>query len=49
MADISETQEAPESTTKRWYVVQAFSGYEKQVKKSIEEHVERAGNGREFW
>jgi transcriptional antiterminator NusG len=29
--------------SKRWYVVHAFSGYEKQVKKSLEERVKRAG------
>lgn len=29
--------------TKRWYVVQAFSGYEKRVKHSIEERVALAG------
>lgn len=27
----------------RWFVVQAFSGFEKQVKKSLQDHVERAG------
>lgn len=27
---------------KRWYVVHAFSGYEKQVKKSLEDRIERA-------
>ena len=26
---------------KRWYVIQAFSGYEKQVQKSLREHIER--------
>ena len=28
--------------TKRWYVVHAYSGYEKQVKRSLEERIERA-------
>ena len=28
---------------KRWYVVHAYSGYEKQVKRSLEERIERAG------
>jgi len=28
---------------KRWYVVHAYSGYEKQVKKSLEDRIERAG------
>ena len=32
----------------RWYVVQAFSGYEKKVMKSLEEHVERAGKQEAF-
>ena len=26
---------------KRWYVIQAFSGYEKRVQKSLQERVER--------
>jgi transcriptional antiterminator NusG len=28
---------------RRWYVVHAYSGYEKQVKKSLEDRIERAG------
>ena len=28
---------------KRWYVVQAYSGFEKQVKRSLEDRIERAG------
>lgn len=31
-------QDAPK---KRWYVIQAFSGYEKKVKLSLREHIER--------
>jgi transcriptional antiterminator NusG len=27
----------------RWYVIQAFSGYEKHVQKSLKEHIARAG------
>lgn len=27
----------------RWYVVQAFSGYEKHVQQSLKEHIKRAG------
>lgn len=34
--------------TQRWYVVQAFSGYEKSVKRSLEERIERAGLGDRF-
>ena len=40
MAQDGQNTEQP--TKKRWYVVQAFSGYEKHVKKAIQEHVERA-------
>jgi transcriptional antiterminator NusG len=32
----------------RWYVVQAFSGYEKKVMASLQEHVERAGKQEAF-
>ncbi len=28
---------------KRWYVIHAYSGFEKQVKKSLEERIKRAG------
>ena len=34
--------------TKRWYVVQAFSGFEGVVKRSLEERIERAGMGDKF-
>ncbi len=34
--------------SKRWYVVQAYSGYEKQVKRSIEERVILAGLEEKF-
>ena len=27
----------------RWYVVQAFSGFEKQVRRSLQEHIRDAG------
>lgn len=33
---------------KKWYAVQAFSGYEKSVKKALEERVVRAGLGDQF-
>ncbi len=44
MQSASDSQPKPEADEikKRWYVVQAFSGYEKKVKLSIEEHIERA-------
>ncbi|PCH65726.1 MAG: transcription termination/antitermination protein NusG [Gammaproteobacteria bacterium] len=29
--------------SKRWYVIQAYSGYEAQVKRSLEERIERFG------
>jgi len=29
--------------TKRWYVVHAYSGFEKSVKRSLEERIERSG------
>ena len=32
----------------RWYVVQAFSGFEGVVKRSLEERIERAGMGDKF-
>lgn len=32
----------------RWFVVQAFSGYEGTVKRSLEERIERAGLGEKF-
>lgn len=32
----------------RWYVVQAFSGFEGQVKRSLEERIERYGMGDHF-
>ena len=34
--------------TQRWYVVQAFSGFENSVKRSLEERVERAGLSEKF-
>lgn len=32
----------------RWFVVQAFSGFENTVKRSLEERIERAGVGEKF-
>ena len=34
---------APDKDDKRWYVVQAYSGYEKQVQKLMREHIDRSG------
>jgi transcriptional antiterminator NusG len=33
---------------KRWYVVHAYSGFEKQVKRSLEDRIQRAGMDDEF-
>lgn len=35
--------EKPENPAMRWYVVQAFSGFEKHVKKALQDHVVRMG------
>jgi transcriptional antiterminator NusG len=32
-----------ENQKMRWYVIQAFSGYEKKVKQSLQEHIDRSG------
>ena len=32
----------------RWYVVHAYSGFENQVKRSLEERVKRSGMGDKF-
>jgi transcriptional antiterminator NusG len=34
--------------TKRWYVVHAYSGFEKQVKRSLEDRIQRAGMEESF-
>jgi len=34
--------------TMRWYVVQAYSGFEKSVQKSLKEHIKRAGMEDQF-
>lgn len=33
---------APAESAKRWYVVQAYSGYEKRVQQSLREHIDRS-------
>lgn len=33
---------------KRWYVIQAYSGYEKHVQQSLKDHIERAGMEAQF-
>ena len=48
-AAATETAPAPrEGANMRWYVVQAFSGFEAVVKRSLIERVERAGMGEKF-
>ncbi|MGI9309934.1 MAG: transcription termination/antitermination protein NusG [bacterium] len=42
------TAPAAESEDKRWYVIQAYSGFEKRVQKSLREHIDRAGMGDDF-
>jgi len=34
--------------SKRWYVVHAYSGFEQQVKRLLEEHIKRSGLGEFF-
>ena len=34
--------------SKRWYVVHAYSGYEKSVQRALKERIERAGMQDEF-
>ncbi|MGI9318686.1 MAG: transcription termination/antitermination protein NusG [bacterium] len=40
---VAQEPAAEDSVKKRWYVLQAFSGYEKKVKQSLQEHIDRAG------
>lgn len=43
MSEQEAVSQAQEPIKKRWYVLQAFSGYEKKVKQSLREHIDRAG------
>lgn len=36
-------EEITNSDGRRWYVVQAFSGFEKKVAESLKDHIQRAG------
>ena len=33
----------------KWYVLQAYSGYENKVKQSLEDMIKREGIGEFFW
>ena len=35
--------------SKKWYVVQAYSGFEKNVQKALKDRIEREGDGCIFW
>lgn len=39
--DTQQAAAANDAPKMRWYVIQAFSGYEKKVKQSLQEHIER--------
>lgn len=40
---IESGADEPDKPAMRWYVIQAFSGYEKKVKLSLQEYIDRAG------
>jgi transcriptional antiterminator NusG len=42
------TESGVDTSKMRWYVIQAFSGYEKKVKQSLQEHITRAGMEEHF-
>jgi len=42
-SDSGDGADKSESKGMRWYVIQAFSGFEKQASESLKEHVARAG------
>ena len=48
VGDAGDVLAPPENAAMRWYVVQAFSGFEGVVKRSLIERVERAGMGEKF-
>jgi len=43
-----ETLMNAEATTKRWYVVHAYSGMEKSVQRALQERIERSGMAEKF-
>jgi len=47
MTAASSSSPAP-ATGKRWYVVHAYSGFEKSVKRALEERINRAGMADKF-
>lgn len=44
----SELDPQEQATPKKWYVIQAYSGYESKVKLSLEERIRQAGAERSF-
>jgi transcriptional antiterminator NusG len=46
--ETADMQTDSQPTAKRWYVVQAYSGYEKKVAASLQERIERHGMGDRF-
>jgi len=42
MNESTVAQAAAADDAKRWYVVQAYAGYEKQVQRSLREHIDRS-------
>lgn len=48
MAEQAIAQPDTSDKEKRWYVIQAFSGYEKRVQKSLQEYIDRSEMQRYF-